>query len=191
MGVKAKVKKFAFGKFAKSLKSKVKGEVVAKEVKVKGKEPAKAVEEVGKEPSEFVGFPARVVHEEYVQIFGETGEVTKELGDHVLFKVKGDFKTHKVRKEDVEVLSFLVPPQAPRALNLNQGDKAVLFAQFPDICKHAKEGLGPDQMVSGDHIKLGWWVIQRDLIEVGGACLVDLIVAYRSRTASSKSHLKL
>ena len=34
-------------------------------------------------------------------------------------------------------------------------------------------------MLSGDHILLGWWVIQRDLIEVGGACLVDPIVAYQ------------
>ena len=68
---------------------------------------------------------------------------------------------------------------AQKTLNLNRGDKAVLYAQFKEICVHAKEGLAQNQMMSGDHIPLGWWVIQRDLIEVGGACLVDPIVAYQ------------
>ena len=95
------------------------------------------------------------------------------------FRVDGDFKNHKVRKEDVEILSFLAPTQVPRTLNLNMGDKAVLFAEFEDICSHEKEGLGPEQMLSGDHIKLGWWIIQRDLIEVAGAYFVDPIVVFQ------------
>ena len=103
VGVKAKVKKVVLGKFSKSLKLKKKDEVPTKKVE-KEKVPEKKVEEVEQESSEFVGLQARVVHEEYVQIFGEPGQVTKELGDHVLFKVNGDFKTHKVRKEDVEIL---------------------------------------------------------------------------------------
>ena len=107
------------------------------------------------------------------------GEVTKDLGDFVLFRMDGDFKSHKVRKEDVEILTFLAPTQVPKTLNLNLGDEAVLFSEFEDICSHDKEGLGPDQILSGDHIKLGWWVIQRDLIEVAGASLVDPIVVYQ------------
>ena len=34
-------------------------------------------------------------------------------------------------------------------------------------------------MLSGDHIKLGWWIVQRDLIEVGGVCFVDPVVPYQ------------
>ena len=70
VGVKAKVKKYGPGKFAKSLKLK---EKVKKEEK-----KLEEVEEVKKISSEFVGVPSRVVNEEHVQIFGEKGEVTKD-----------------------------------------------------------------------------------------------------------------
>ena len=55
--------------------------------------------------SEFLNADARVVHEEYVQIFGTTGKVIKELGDSVLFKIHGNPISHKVRKDSLELLN--------------------------------------------------------------------------------------
>ena len=36
-----------------------------------------------------------------------------------------------------------------------------------------------NEMASGDHLKLAWWIIKRDLIEVQGAELVDPIIIYQ------------
>ena len=129
--------------------------------------------------SEFLNADARVVHEEYVQIFGITGKVIKELGDSVLFRIHGNPISHKVRKDSIELLSYLSKPLVPKALNLNKGDKEILFCEFPDLCNHASEGLQMNGMASGDHLKLCWWIIQRDLIEVQGACLADPIIIYQ------------
>ena len=45
--------------------------------------------------SEFLNADARVVHEEYQTIFGETGKITKELGDYVLIRINGAPISHK------------------------------------------------------------------------------------------------
>ena len=74
--------------------------------------------------SELVGVECRVVHEECVKIFGQHGEITKEFADHVLFKVHGCPLTHKGRKGDIEILSYLMQASAQRNVNLNRGDEA-------------------------------------------------------------------
>ena len=114
-----------------------------------------------------------------MQTFGLTGTVIKELGDSVLFKINGNPISHKVRKDSLELLSYLATPLVQKPLNLNRGDKELLFAEFPDLCKHKSEGLQMDGMASGDHLKLCWWIIQRDLIEVQGACLADPVIIYQ------------
>ena len=73
--------------------------------------------------SEFLNADARVVDEEYVQIFGITGKVTKEIGDSVLFKIHGNPISHKVRKDSLGILSYLAKPSVQKPLNLNAGDK--------------------------------------------------------------------
>ena len=121
IGVKAKLKtlpkvvKFATGKFAKAVSLKRKLASAAK------KDP-----EVETGLSELVGLECRVVHEEYVKIFGEPGEITKEFADHVLFKVHGCPLTQKVRKEDIEILSYLAQATARKTLNLNRGESSSL-----------------------------------------------------------------
>ena len=42
-----------------------------------------------------------------------------------------------------------------------------------------KESLHLNELAGGEHIKLGWWIIMRDLIEVQGAELVDPVVVYQ------------
>ena len=106
--------------------------------------------------SEFLNVKVRVVHEDYQTIFGEEAEITKELGDSVLIKMHDAPISHKVRKDSVEILSYLQKPSVQKALNLNRGDKEILFAEFPDMCKHTKEGLQMNEMASGDHLKLAW-----------------------------------
>ena len=103
----------------------------------------------------------------------------KELGDTVLFKIDGEPTSHKVRKDALGISSYLTKPSVQKPLNLNKGNKEILFAEFPDLCKHLSEGLQMNSMASGDHLKLLWWIIKRDLIEVQGAELVDPVIIYQ------------
>jgi hypothetical protein len=121
----------------------------------------------------------RIVHEDYQTIFGQEAEVTKELGDSVLLKMHDVPISHKVHKDSIGISSYLEKASSQKALNLNRGDKELLFAEFPDMCKHLKEGLQMNEMASGDHLKLGWWIIQRDLVEVQGAIFADPVIIYQ------------
>ena len=109
-------------------------------------EVKKAAEDKEADEFELVGVRCQVIHDEYVNIFGEPGEVTKELADFALFKVDGEAISYKVRKAGIEILSYFDSPSAQKALNLNPGDKEMLFAEFPDICLHEKEGLHTNQI---------------------------------------------
>ena len=97
----------------------------------------------------------------------------------MLFQIHGNPISHKVRKDSLELLSYAAKPSVQKALNLNRGDKEMLFVELPDLCKHVSEGLQMNGMASGDRLKLCWWIIQRDLIEVQGACFADPVIIYQ------------
>ena len=138
--------------------------LIARAAKVKAVAEQTAKDAIDAASSEYLGVDARVVDEEYVQIYGVAGKVVKELGDTVLFKIDGEPISHKVRKDALEISSYLTKPSVQKPLNLNKGDKEILFAEFPDLCKHLSEGMQMNSMASGDHLKLLWWIIKRDLI---------------------------
>ena len=52
-------------------------------------EVKEAAEDKEADECELVGVRRRVVHEDYVKIFGIPGHVHKELADYILFKVDG------------------------------------------------------------------------------------------------------
>ena len=149
----------------------------AKKAQAKAVQDAKVATEAV--VAEYLNMKVRVVHEDFQTIFGQEGEVTKELGDDVLIKMEDAPISYKVRKDAVEILSYLVKASVQKPLNLNRGDKEILFAEFRDICTEPKEGLQMNEMASGDHLKLGWYIIKRDLISVQGAIFADPAIIYQ------------
>ena len=61
--------------------------LIARAAKVKAVAEQTAKDAIDAASSEYLGVDARVVDEEYVQIYGVAGKVVKELGDTVLLKM--------------------------------------------------------------------------------------------------------
>ena len=167
---------------AKKYKGKVLGKFAKKVVKKKAELVAKA-EEV--EISELVGLKARVSDEEYVQVFGTVAEIAKQNSSYVFLKVPGDFKTFKVPTSVIEIIDWLAPASVAKPLQLNAGDKAVLFHEFPDICKEPKEGLEQTQRLGGDHLLLQAWISRRYLLEVTGPAFISPLLVHHLLEAAS------
>ncbi len=73
-----------------------------------------------------VGMKVRVVDEEILQIFGAESQVTKHRGEHLFLQIEDDFRTWKVREDQVDVLAWVRPAAPKRNLTLTAGDRALL-----------------------------------------------------------------
>ena len=152
-------------------------------------------EPVSKEESalpdgEFVGLKCRVVHEDYVTIFGDSCTVLKQFAKFppsVLVQVGTDVKKHLVRTEAIEIIDWLLPPSVPKQLNLNLGEKEELLSLFPDLCSLEAEGLTQQGRLSGDHLKLLDWIIRRDLIDTRGAAFIQPVLIFQFLAAELES----
>ena len=149
-------------------------------VKAKASTP---VEEEELPEGDLLGLKGRVCDEEFVQIFGQTAEITKQTDEHVFLQVPGDFRKFKVPTDAVEIIDWLQPASVAKPLQLNAGDKAILYSEFIDICTEPKERLGMGDRLSGDHLLLQAWITRRDLGETTGATFVAPVVLYQFVTA--------
>ena len=104
----------------------------------------------------------RGVDEEILQIFGAESQVTKHRGEHLFLQIEDDFRTWKVREDQVDVLAWVRPAAPKKNLTLNAGDRALLQAKFPYLAGD-KEGLKMEERLSGDHLMLQEWMTNRDL----------------------------
>ena len=178
-------KKNGKNKFAKKLSMAKKKKDSAASSGKKGScaEPEPVSEEdPGLPDGELVGKKCRVVHEDYVTIFGDICEVLRQFEKFtpsVLVQVAGDVKKHVVRKRDIEIIDWLLPTTVPKQLNLNLGEKEELSQLFPDLCSLEKETLTPQGRLSGDHLKLMDWIMRRDIIDTRGAAFIEPAIIYQ------------
>ena len=78
----------------------------AKKAQAKAVQDAKVATEAV--VAEYLNMKVRVVHEDFQTIFGQEGEVTRELGDDVLIKLEDVPISYKVSKDAVGIMSYLM-----------------------------------------------------------------------------------
>ncbi|MCP4242730.1 MAG: hypothetical protein GY772_19410, partial [bacterium] len=122
---------------------------------------------------ELIGRACRMVDEAVPQTFGAPGKITGQRGDTVKLEVEGQFHAVVCKASQIDLLPQLTPSGPKLPLHLTKAVKTELLREFPEL-----EDLLAGGRLTGDHMNLGAWIIERDLGDVQGSSFMAPMVVY-------------
>ena len=142
--------------------------------KVKGGKLAKAGEtDAGWDDGELVGRDCRMVDEGVHATFGAPAKIRGQKGQQVRLEVEGQFHSVVCTVSQIDLLPQLVPSAPKCPLLLTRAEKFELQYKFPHVDILAAAG-----RLTGEHIMLGAWIINRDVGDLQGCSFIPPTVVH-------------
>ena len=124
---------------------------------------------------ELVGRDCRMIDEKVHATFGAPAKVIGHLGDQVRLEVEGIFHSVVCKVQQIDLLPQLVGSMPKLPLQLSNQIKTELVFKFPHL-----DTLEMKDRLSGDHVMLGAWVVDRETGFPQGVVMIQpsVIVAW-------------
>ena len=145
---------------------------LAKKVKV-GKLSKKDTADEDWGEGELVGRDCRMVDEGVHATFGAPAKIRGQKGQQLQLEVEGQFHSVVCTVAQIDLLPQLQPSPAKLPLILTKAEKIELHYKFPHVDVLAAAG-----RLTGEHIMLGAWIINRDVGDVPGCSLIPPTVVH-------------
>ena len=110
---------------------------------------------------DMVGLQVRVVCESLSETYQCVGTVVKQNVDLLEVQIPGSWSNIVAPAHKVELHPPLVEFTRPKSAHLVAHELDELCARFPDLDELKKEGA--DSRLTGEHVLLGSWLLERDL----------------------------
>ena len=163
MAAHQKKKMIKLGKMGKKFAKKV----VADAGAASGDPPAEEMKAAWR-GGELVGKRCKIICEKVPAAFGKPAVVDQQDGTTLLLKVEDIFHSVQVEEMQIELLPALRAKLPPLRLQINGHEKNELRVRWPML-----DSLSMNERLTGDHIMVGDWVNDRDMLwDRKGAVLV-------------------
>ena len=122
---------------------------------------------------DLVGRDCRMIDEGVHATFGAPAKIRCQKGQQLKLEVEGQFHSVVCTVAQIDLLPQLQPSAPKCPLVLTNGEKIELHFKFPHV-----DVLAPAGRLTGEHIMLGAWIINRDVGDVPGCSLIPPTVVH-------------
>ena len=130
---------------------------------------------------ELVGRDCRMVDEGVHATFGAPAKIRGQKGQQVKLEVEGQFHSVVCTVAQIDLLPQLVPSAPKCPLIMTKAEKIELQYKFPHV-----DILTAAARLTGEHIMLGAWIINRDVGELPGCSFIPPTVVHSYCAALSE-----
>jgi len=141
--------------------------------KVKFGKKAKEDEVSDWSQGELIGRDCRMIDEAVHATFGAPAKVRGQKGDKVRLEVEGQFHSVVCTVAQIDMLPQVVPSAAKCPLLLTRAEKMEIHYKFPLVDPLAAAG-----RLTGEHIMMGAWIINRDVGDIPGCSLIPPMIVH-------------